>query len=132
MGDIRRVLLVDDEEDIRTFAIFSLIAQGGFAVEEAASGSEALLRVRNLEFDVILMDFNMPEMNGVETVRRMREAGIQTPVVFFTANTHPIDLARYDGAGALGVIAKPFDPLTLADRVEQVIGEAVSAAPILA
>lgn len=101
------MLLVDDEEDIRTVAAFTLEVIGGFKVEEASSGSEALRKEKRGGFDVVLTDFNMPGMDGVQTAWSLGEAGIHIPVIFLTANLHPANFVCFAEAGALGVIPKP-------------------------
>lgn len=121
--DTSRVLLVDDEEDIRTVAAFALETIGGFKVEAASSGNEAIRKARKGSYDVILMDFNMPGMDGVQTVWSLGEAGVHIPVIFVTANLHPTNLVRYAEAGAIGVIPKPFDPMELANQVQQILTE---------
>ena len=124
MSDGRRVLLVDDEDDIRSIAELSLRALGGWDVRTAASGVEALGVTRDDAFDVIVLDVMMPELDGPSTLRRLREDGVQTPVVFLTAKVQPTDRRALEEAGAAGMLAKPFDPMRLSDELARVLEEA--------
>lgn len=116
---LRRILLVDDDPDVRLIARTSLAAVGGFEVTEAESGLEALDRLEGWSPDAILLDVMMPELDGPATLARMREreALADVPVIFFTAKVQPREVDRYLDLGAAGVIPKPFDPLELADRL---------------
>lgn len=112
------VLLVDDDADIRFIGELALARVGGFAVTLAESGEECLRLAASLP-DVILLDVMMPGMDGTETLGRLRAdpalEGI--PVIFMTAKVQHSEVARYRELGAAGVIAKPFDPMTLHERV---------------
>lgn len=119
-----RLLHVDDEADIREVAAFSLELDPDIAVTSAASGLAALDALRSgAAFDVILLDVMMPEVDGPETLRRLREleAHESTPVIFMTARAQEGELDRYRALGALDVIIKPFDPMTLAQQVRSVL-----------
>lgn len=117
--DLKRVLYVEDEPNIRTVGRFALEEVGGMTVETAASGQEALEKARLFSPDVVLLDVMMPGMDGVETFRALRsqEATACVPIIFMTAKVQPQEVASYKTLGALAVIAKPFDPLTLPDEV---------------
>lgn len=120
-ADRVRVLYVDDEADIRTIVQIALRLDPGMEVTMAASGAEALSLVGRAGWmpDIVLVDVMMPGMTGMELVEKLRggPATAAIPVVFVTASARSFDIARYVGAGAVGVIAKPFDPLTLAAQV---------------
>jgi two-component system, OmpR family, response regulator len=121
----RRLLLVDDAQDIRAIARMSLERIGGWTVVAVASGPAALQAVeREGPFDAVLLDVMMPGMDGPTTLRELRAGGLgsATPVVFLTAKTRSADRRRLDALGAAGIIAKPFDPLTLADDLERLVG----------
>jgi two-component system, OmpR family, response regulator len=118
-----KVLLVDDEHDIRRIARLSLARVGGMDVIEAADGDTALrLAVSELPY-VILLHVMMPGRDGPEILRALRaepdSAGI--PVVFLTARTQDDDVDRLRALGARGVLPKPFDPLTLAQQLRQIL-----------
>ncbi len=119
-----RVLYVEDEANIRAIGLFSLSEVGGLTVEPAESGAEALRKVETFHPDLILLDVMMPGMDGVSTLRALRgcEAGSRVPVIFMTAKVQPHEVQGYKDLGALAVIAKPFDPITLADEVRALAG----------
>jgi len=114
-----KLLYVEDEPDIRTITRLTLSNIGGHEVIEAASGPEALSLLRNQVPDMILLDVMMPVMNGPETFRRMREMPSvrNVPVVFMTAKVQTREIEEYMKMGAIGVIAKPFDPMTLCQEI---------------
>ena len=119
---LQRILLVDDEADIRQVARLALEALGGFDVRECASGLAAPAAVAEHEPQLILMDVMMPGQDGMETLKVLRATqGLpQVPVVFMTAKVQPREVATFRSLGALDVIAKPFDPMTLAQTVRQI------------
>lgn len=120
---IRKVLLVDDEEDIRTVARLSLSRVGGWQTVLAGSGAEALERAAAERPDLILLDVMMPGMDGLATFARLRaeEATVRTPIIFMTAKAEPREVARYLSLGAVGVIIKPFNPLTLPAEIKKLL-----------
>jgi two-component system OmpR family response regulator len=122
---LKRVLFVEDDPDIQTVARMALETVGGFTVLGCSSGTEALERVEAFAPDLILLDVIMPGMDGLETLRLLRllpgSAGIAAvPVVFMTAKVQAQEIAEYRAAGAVDVIAKPFDPMTLPATVRSI------------
>jgi CheY-like chemotaxis protein/HPt (histidine-containing phosphotransfer) domain-containing protein len=118
-----RVLHVDDDSDIREVVEISLGLDPGFATRSCSSGEEALVAAIGWQPDIILCDVMMPVMDGPATLMRLREnaltAGI--PVIFMTARAQTRELDRFRSLGALGVIPKPFDPMTLAASVRSYV-----------
>ena len=114
-----RILFVDDDPDIQSVTGLALRAVGGFTVEICGSGSEALARGPAFAPDLILLDIMMPGMDGPTTLSRLRAIPetADTPVIFLTARVQPEQMERYRSLGAIGVVAKPFDPMTLASRL---------------
>jgi CheY-like chemotaxis protein len=114
-----RILHVDDDPDIREVVIRSLALDPAMSVRSCASGTEALTTVAYWFPDIILCDVVMPVMNGLVTLARLREypQTAETPVVLMTARTQSREIERFKSLGANGVIAKPFDPMTLAYAV---------------
>ena len=118
----QRILHVDDEPDIRDVTKLALEAVGGFTVESCASGAEAIHAARVFIPDVILLDVMMPEMDGPTTLKSMRTtpALADIPVVFMTAKAQSREIEHFKALGAVDVIVKPFDPMTLADTIREI------------
>ncbi len=118
---LARVLVAEDDPDIRAVIELALGRVGGLQVVACTDGAVALaLALRDLP-DLILLDVMMPVMDGLETLERLQtEAATSSiPVVFMTARVQPRDLELYHARGALAVIAKPFDPMTLAGQLRR-------------
>jgi len=120
----RRVLVVDDEDDTRTVATVALRAIGKWDVLNASSGSEAIEIAARERPDAILLDVMMPSMDGPATVIRLRanDATKATPVILLTAKQQASDRKRFETYDVAGIIAKPFDPMTLASEVSRILG----------
>src|ERR1700730_8528882 len=114
-----RVLHVDDEPDIRDLVEISLGLDPGFTVRSCASSEEALAVVAEWSPHLILVDVTMPGLDGPGMLARLRarRETAPIPVVFMTARAQTKELERFKALGATGVIAKPFDPMTLAEAV---------------
>ena len=118
----RRILIIDDEDDLREVAQAALETVAGWQVLTAASGPEGLERARAEGPDAILLDVMMPGADGMTALERLRaDPGTAAiPVILLTAK---VRVARHPpGAGAAGVILKPFDPLKLAGQVAEILG----------
>jgi two-component system, OmpR family, response regulator len=127
-----RLLLVDDADDIRTIACLSLERVGGWTVVSVASGQAALDAISGEErFDAVLLDVMMPGMDGPTTLESLREGGLpaEVPVVFLTAKVQTAERQRLRSLGAAGVIAKPFDPLTLPGELERLLENGPGRSP---
>ena len=122
--DIRSVLLIDDEADIRTIGELALSGVGGLEVFLADSGETGLLLAKEKKPDVVLLDVMMPGLDGPSTFERLREdpETASVPVIFMTAKIQKHEVDRYRDLGATGIIAKPFDPMSLADEVKRIAG----------
>ncbi len=124
----RVVLLVDDEPDIRTLGEIALAEVGAFEVRTASSGAAALAAARAAPPDAIVLDFMLPDMEGPEVLAALRgdprTAGI--PVVFLTAKAGHAQAAALRAQGALGVLAKPFSPMTLASELAALLDGAAA------
>jgi CheY-like chemotaxis protein len=116
---LQRITWIEDAPDIRTIGEISLGQIGGFTLDLCASGEEALVRTASFNPDLIILDVMMPGMDGIETYKKLREIPSlkHTPIVFLTAKAMSKEIVVYRSLGAADVIAKPFDPLALPDRV---------------
>lgn len=116
---LTKILYVEDEADIQAVAQLALEAVGGFTVKICSSGQEALAQIAAFAPDVILLDVMMPGMDGPTTLQALRQLPCcaDTPVCFMTAKVQPQEIAHYKSLGALDVIPKPFDPMTLSAQV---------------
>ncbi|MBY6006129.1 response regulator [Salipiger bermudensis] len=115
-----KILYVDDENDIREIAEMALELEESFEVRTAASGQAGLELARSFQPDLMMLDVMMPGMDGISTFGAARNdpALADIPIVFVTARTQTHQVAELMELGALGVIPKPFDPLTLAEDIE--------------
>ncbi|MBJ6136553.1 response regulator [Marinobacter litoralis] len=121
-NDLNKVLYVEDDADIRAIAELALQDVGGFSIALCSSGAEAIEVAPDFQPDLILLDVMMPEMDGPQTLQELRkiEATQDTPVIFMTARIQRTEIDEYLSLGALGVIPKPFDPMTLADEIRRI------------
>ncbi|MDP3534732.1 MAG: response regulator [Halomonas sp.] len=123
MDTLVKVMYVEDDPDIRDIASMALEDVGGLTAKICESGEQALKEVGEFTPQMILLDVMMPGMDGPSTLQALRQHGYvseTTAVAFMTAKVHPEEVARYKELGAIGVIAKPFDPMTLADDVRAI------------
>ena len=115
----KRILLIDDEDDIREVARVSLELVGGWEVLLARSAREGLAKAAAELPDAILLDVMMPDMDGPTAFQELQATpAIQhIPVILLTAKVQSTDQRRFADLGVTGVIAKPFDPMTLPRQV---------------
>ncbi len=118
-----KVLIIDDEPDVRSVARLSLGRVGGMDVVELPGGLTAVDTAIEQKPDVILLDLMMPEMDGVATLEALRAHAdtAAIPILFITAKAMPDEIRRLKRLGALDVIVKPFDPMTLASSVREIL-----------
>ena len=117
----RRILVVDDDTMnlIRTKKILAKY----YDVVLAASGEEALSKLETEKIDLVLLDIEMPEINGMEVFERMKQRGIDIPVIFLTASGDEDDVKSAIKLGAVNYLKKPFLPPELMKRVAQELGK---------
>jgi two-component system, OmpR family, response regulator len=120
--DLSTILLVEDDPDIREVAQMALEAVGGFEVIACENGRDALRVAAARRPDLVLLDWMMPDLDGGQTLAALRrqEATRDLPVVFMTAKARPEENRRMRELGALDVIIKPFDPMTLSAKLREV------------
>ena len=121
---VRRILFIDDEDDIKALAQFCLESEAGWLMISASNGKEGLELAEKEQPDAILLDAMMPELDGIQTLARL-QSNPETkniPTIFITAKAQASDRRRFYSAGAKGVINKPFDTLTLASQIAGFLG----------
>lgn len=121
---MRRILIIDDEEDIREVAALALEATAGWQVLTASSGVEGIAIATAEQPDAILMDVMMPGVDGPTTFRNMRQNTLvaHIPVLLLTAKVQGVDQRRFASIGVAATLFKPFDPLTLASQISDALG----------
>lgn len=119
-----RILIVDDSKAMRLLVRRALrqAGYGAHEVVEAASGPEALEVVRGGKVDLVLSDWNMPDMSGIELLQALRSEGFTTTFGFITTETTPPMRAAANAAGAAFLVAKPFTPEALQLTLDGVVG----------
>jgi two-component system, OmpR family, response regulator len=119
---LQRILIADDEPDLLEIARIALETLGGYEVATCQSGGELLSLLPVFEPDLVVVDVLMPDMGGLEVFDALRrESGYQDlPVVFLTGLVLERDLEKLRASGAADIITKPFDPMTLADRIGRI------------
>ena len=119
---LTKILLIEDDPDIQKVAKMALEAVGGFQVQICGSGPQALEEGPSFGPQLILLDVMMPKMDGATTFRKLREnpALSQVPVIFMTARVQTYEIENYKKMGALDVIRKPFDPMTLSRSIAEI------------
>jgi CheY-like chemotaxis protein len=120
----RRILIIDDEDDIREVAALSLQTVAGWDVIVANSGAQGVARASEQQPDAILLDVMMPGMDGPTTFRELRKnpATAAIPVLLLTAKVQGSDQRRFADLGVQAVLFKPFDPLTLSAQIANALG----------
>ena len=119
---LNHIICIDDESDILQVATMTLEMVGNFKVSSFSNGEEALEGMRAVNPDLVLMDVMMPGRTGPELFADM---GLDDdlkaiPVIFMTARVQPAEKQQYLDAGAIGVVSKPFDPMTLSDEIREI------------
>lgn len=122
---LQRIMMVEDDIDIQIVARMSLEAVGGFTVEICSGGHEALQKVEHFAPDLVLLDVMMPDMDGPSVLQHLRAdtKTMDLPIVFMTAKAQAHEVESYIRMGALAVISKPFDPMTLSMILAQIWDE---------
>jgi len=120
MQALERILYAEDEIDIQQVASLALETVGGYTLKICGSGLVVLNEIEAFEPQLLLFDVMMPDMDGPTALEKVREmeAYKTVPAVFMTAKVQPNETQRYLDMGAVDVIAKPFDPMTLAAQVQ--------------
>lgn len=124
----QKLLVVDDEESILTLLQFNL-EQGGFEVELAMDGKQALDKATEERFDLIVLDLMLPVMNGLEVCKELRQNKVATPILMLTAKDDEFDKVLGLELGADDYLTKPFSPREVVARVRAILRRANTSAP---
>lgn len=118
IAPLTRILYFEDEPDIRTIAELSLESEG-VTVQFSENGVDAVEKAKTFKPELILLDVMMPVVDGPATLKALKAdpATREIPIIFMTAKTQASEIESYVALGALGVISKPFDPMTLYSSV---------------
>ena len=118
--ELKKILYAEDEDDIRAIAQIALEDIGGFKVKYCANGRKTLEEAKQFIPDLLLLDVMMPEMDGPTTLKELRKNPdfIEVPAIFMTAKIQTNEVEEYKAIGVIDVIAKPFDPMTLAASIK--------------
>lgn len=121
MAELKKILYVEDEPDIQMIARVALENVGGFELAVCSSGAEAVEKAANFHPDLLLLDVMMPGMDGPTTLHELRKMPhlANTPVMFMTAKVQPQEVEFLKSLNVADVIAKPFDPMGLANNIRE-------------
>ena len=122
MPVLERILYAEDEPDIQQVASLALEMVGGFTLKTCSSGLEAVAEIEAFDPQLLLFDVMMPDMDGPTALAKIRELNAyeNTPAIFMTAKVQPAEVQKYLDMGAVDVIPKPFDPMTLATQIQEI------------
>ena len=122
MQPLERILYAEDESDIQQVASLALEVVGGFTLKTCNSGLEAVNEIEAFAPQLLLFDVMMPDLDGPSALAKIREieAYKDTPAIFMTAKVQPAEVQQYLDMGAVDVIPKPFDPMTLATQIQEI------------
>lgn len=120
----KRILVIDNEQYIQEVTQICLRTTAGWQVSTASAGQEGIAKAEAEQPDAILLDVMMPDIDGPTTFQQLQDnpATRQIPVILLTAKVQASDLRRYEELGVQGAIAKPFNPLQLANQVAATLG----------
>jgi DNA-binding response OmpR family regulator len=115
MSGVKKILMVDDEDDLREALADQLVLTDEFDVFEAANGADGLKRAKEGHYDLVILDVGLPDMDGRELCRLMRKQGVKSPIVMLTGHDTDSDTILGLDAGANDYVTKPFKfPVLLA------------------
>jgi len=124
-SQLQRILYVEDEPDIQAVAQIALENVGGFTIKVCQHGQQALAEAAAFKPDLLLLDVMMPDMDGPTTLIELHKQPelANIPAIFMTAKVQPQEVAQLRTLGAVDVITKPFDPMTLSDQIRKIWAE---------
>lgn len=122
MKELKKILYAEDEPDVQTVVELTVQTMSNYTIKICDNGKKLLECVQDYEPDLILLDVMMPEMDGPTTFKNLQENS-QTkdiPVVFMTAKAQVHEIETFKQTGILGIITKPFDPISLCNEIEKI------------
>lgn len=122
MSKDKKILIVDDSVVAR-MAIKKIISKKFTSISEASSGSEAIELLKNEKFDCLLVDYLMPGINGITTIKIIREMGLTTPIIVISANQQKTILDKFFELGVVAVLKKQVSEDELLNAIDKAIGE---------
>lgn len=122
------ILIVEDDPSI-ALALEDDLTLEGYQVSVARDGQDAVVRAREQEVDLILLDLMLPKKGGIEVCRELRRAGMRTPIIMLTAKAHEAEKVMGLDSGADDYVTKPFSPAELRARIKSLLRRTVSGAP---
>lgn len=118
-----RALVVDDSTVMRRVLSGALRNADVHDVDEAANGQEAVAAVTANTYDIILMDWNMPAMSGIDAVREIRAKGVKSPIIMVTTEAEKSRIIEAIKAGAQNYVIKPFEPSTIIGKIKDTLAK---------
>ena len=120
----KHILVIEDDIGIQAVTKFSLEIETNWTVTTAFLGKEGITQAQNQDLDAILLDLIMPDLNGFDVLRELKTNTLTNfiPVILFTAKLIKEEMLQYRKAGVVGIITKPFDCLTLANQISDILG----------
>ena len=122
------VLITDDDEAVLTL-LYKVIRSNGLQADTAASGEEALKRLEEKEYDLLILDINMQGIDGFKVIEKIRARGLQLPIIVVSARREDYDTVYGLNLGADDYVTKPFNPVILGAKVKALLRRTASAAP---
>jgi len=119
-----KILVVDDSAVMRKVLIGALSKVGVEDVSQASDGREAVAAVEKETYDLVLMDWNMPNMSGIDALREIRASGNKTPVIMVTTEAEKSRVVEALKAGANNYVIKPFQPNTIGVKIKETLASA--------
>ncbi len=118
-----RILLAEDEEVLRMLVVDTLEDEG-YTIDEACDGEEAYNLIKENDYDLLLLDYMMPVYTGLELIEMIRKDNNQTQIMMLSAKSQSSDQQKVLDAGANYFMSKPFSPIQLVQRIEEILGDA--------